>query len=84
MPPICSKCQINLRPVKNGVEVLELADFGPYRLWEADEYECPRCRIRIITGFGFSPYTEHHKDDFTRLLEAARSRPATFRQWEWG
>ena len=81
MRPICSQCQIDFRPVKNGVEVLELADFGPYRLWQADEYECPACRVRIITGFADHPYAEYYQDKFKQALEAARNHPDTFRQW---
>lgn len=48
---VCSGCKVEFRCAKNGVEVVDYASFGPYKIWEADEWECPSCHVRIITGF---------------------------------
>ena len=37
----CAKCQVELHAVENGVYILEMADFGPYKLWNADKWGCP-------------------------------------------
>lgn len=58
---VCSMCEIEFKPVKNGVEVVEFSDNGPYKLWEADEWECPDCNIRVVTGFAQQP--THRNDD---------------------
>ncbi len=54
-PTVCSSCQIDFRPSKNGVELVDYADFGPYKIWEADEWECPGCHTKIVTGFADQP-----------------------------
>lgn len=43
MKLLCSKCRIEYKPVHNVVLVVEYAAFGPYKLWEADEWACPSC-----------------------------------------
>lgn len=51
--PICSPCQIGMRPHHNGVTVIETAHNPPvpYRLWCADEWMCPVCGATVIVGF---------------------------------
>jgi len=66
--PVCSKCEIELRPIKNGVQVVEHSVNGPYKIWDADEWECPECRARIVMGFGANPLAAHYEDHFKRLL----------------
>ena len=66
---ICVKCQKQMRPEKNGVFVLEKADFGPYQIWHADLWKCPQCEVEIIAGFGARPYAEHYEPGFTGFLE---------------
>jgi len=56
--PVCIKCNTELRPEEVGVELLDMAEWGPYQLWNADLWKCPSCGIEIIVNFG--NYGEHH------------------------
>jgi hypothetical protein len=50
---------------RNSVTVEErLEDQAPYKLWDADLYECPSCHHQVITGFGQSPLAEHYQPDY--------------------
>lgn len=50
---------------KNGVTVEELLeDGGPYKLWDADLYECPECGIEVFTGFAKQPLAEHYQPTY--------------------
>jgi len=44
----------------------------PYKVWEADLWECPECHHQLITGFGMRPLSEHYKDDFEKLSATAK------------
>jgi hypothetical protein len=45
---------------KNSVTVEELLEDGsPYKLWDADLFECIECGVEVITGFGKGPIAEH-------------------------
>lgn len=54
-PIVCSNCQVEFKSSKNGVEVVDYTSFGPYKIWEADEWECPGCHTEVITGFADRP-----------------------------
>ena len=66
--PVCVKCEVDLRPSMNEVNVIEYSDNGPYKIWEADEWECPECHIRVIIGFGDAPFAHHSQEDFDEVL----------------
>jgi hypothetical protein len=52
-------CGRFMRCKKNAVAVEELTDDGaPYRLWDADLFECPGCHVQVITGFARQPFAE--------------------------
>lgn len=72
MRPICSSCEVEMQPTNNNVVVVTHANFGPYTLTNADEYTCPKCGHRIITGFALYPYAEHFEEDFKERLEAIK------------
>lgn len=58
-------CGRFMRVTKNSVTVEEqLETGGPYKLWDADLYQCPDCGARVITGFGRSPMAEHYQPDY--------------------
>ena len=59
LTPICVKCRLEMRCVKNNrlVRDPEVGGF-PSTYWLGDEYECPDCRSRIVTGFG-KPLARH-------------------------
>lgn len=76
MKLLCVACEVEMKPSVNGVDVIEYASFGPYKVWFADEYACPNCGVKIVTGFANSPYV-HHMPEFEErlasvLLENAR------------
>lgn len=68
---VCTPCQLELKPIKNGVIVVEHSGHGPYTLWEADEWACPECGVTVVAGFADQPYARNCQSDFTQLLEYA-------------
>lgn len=63
-------CGRFMRVKKNSVTVEELLEDGePYKLWDADLYECQECGAQIITGFGREPMAEHWQPDYTAQRE---------------
>lgn len=68
--PICSHCEVEMRPYKNDIVVVDYAHDPPqpYQLWSADECHCPKCGYRIIVGFGDSPYVRHFEEMFTERV----------------
>ena len=70
--PVCVKCEVDLRPETNGVKVLDHANFGPYKLWDADLWKCPICEIQVVIGFGSLPLSEHYKNGFKEAVERAK------------
>lgn len=66
-------CGRIMRVKKNSVTVEELLEDGqPYKLWDADLFECVECGVEIITGFGKGPIAEHYEPTY----EAQRARLA--------
>jgi hypothetical protein len=58
-------CGRFMRVKRNGVTVEELTETGtPYKLWDADLWECVECGVEIITGFGKSPLAEHWQERY--------------------
>ena len=72
--PVCSKCELEFKPVKNEVEVLDFSDNGPYEITFADEWECTGCQFRIVVGFGDGPYARHYENLFDRAISMANER----------
>jgi len=53
---------------KNSVTVEErMEDGAPYKLWDADLWECPECGVEIISGFAAHPLAEHWHADFAAM-----------------
>ena len=75
--PICSACHVEMRCSLNGVVVVDHASFGPYALWNADEWECQSCAHKIIIGFGDGPSDRHFEETFPAALA---SIPAELRR----
>jgi len=64
MLPVCCNCECEMNPSKNGRVVEYFANrFRSDRLVAGDEYECPGCEARIVTGFG-KPFKEHGERDY--------------------
>src|SRR5262245_8632103 len=57
---VLCQCGRFMRVKQNSVTVEELTEDGsPYKLFDADLYECVECGHEIITGFGRWPIAEH-------------------------
>jgi hypothetical protein len=65
---ICPYCQCEYRMETAGVNVIEMAAFGPYRIWRADMWACPGCGQRIIAGFSAKAH-EHYEPDFREIYQ---------------
>ena len=72
--PVCVKCNTEFRPERNGIGLLDMADFGPYRIWEADLYKCPKCGTEIVVSFGHQAISEHYQDEFEGYLNYKREK----------
>jgi hypothetical protein len=75
-------CGRIMRVLKNSVTVEELlADGEPYKLWDADLFECIECGTTVITAFGRYPLAEHYQADYaeqrSRLLPVYPARHRT-------
>lgn len=67
---VCVKCQCELKPETNGTTVVEMASFGPYKVWDSDTWKCPGCGVEIVSGFSSKPIREdHYAEDFSAWLE---------------
>ena len=66
--PVCIKCNCELQPERNGVGVLDMANFGPCDLYDADLWKCPRCGIEVVGGFASGPIASHYKEGFQEII----------------
>ena len=69
MTELCIKCKVSYVTIKQGVTVEETADFGSYKLYEADLKECPKCKNRIIAGFAKEHFAEHYQEGYKEALK---------------
>ena len=82
---LCVNCQIELRPKKNGVDVLTMshqpapAPPTPYQAFQADLYRCPGCGLEVVAGFALHPWGEHYQEDFGARL---KQRASLFHDYE--
>jgi hypothetical protein len=67
--PVCPECECEMRPETNGVGVLDTTDNGPYALWDADLWKCPKCNKKVVGGFSYLPMSEHFRADFLALVK---------------
>ena len=74
MTEICLKCCVAYITKKQGIVVNELAEFGSYKLWEADLKECPVCHNQIISGFAQKNFSEHYQIGHKEQLEKAKEK----------
>jgi hypothetical protein len=70
---VCTTCKTELRPSHNGTLVIEMASFGPYKVWNSDTWKCPGCGVEIVAGFANNPLRQdHYSDDFPEWLEKVK------------
>ena len=79
---VCATCRIELRPKTTDIIAVEMAGFGPYKLWHADLWECPQCHIRVVLGFAHRPFAEHYEPEFADVLAKAKRRSSTVVFWQ--
>ena len=72
--PVCTRCCCELHPEKNGVGVLDTNDNGPYELFDADLWKCPKCGIEVVGGFGCGPISAHYQPDFKKQIAFYQER----------
>ena len=66
----CASCQTYYAARQNGVYVLETMDDGtPYKVWQADLYECPSCGHQLVAGYAGQALAVKHEDNFNFYLE---------------
>lgn len=64
-------CGRFMRVKKNSVTVEEqLEDGSPYKLWDADLFECVECGVEIIAGFARQPFAEHFQPTYADVRKA--------------
>jgi len=78
---ICIKCQVELRPKKNGILMLEMATFGPMALWSSDLWYCPCCSMEAVIGFGEKPIIRSSDQDFDEQLTKYRKGSTIIPFW---
>jgi hypothetical protein len=79
---ICVKCNLEMRPAKNGQPVESMTEEGPYQLIMGDKYQCPECGADVVTGLANKPMAEHFQENYGELREACASRDgAIVRFW---
>ena len=68
--PVCVQCETDMRPETNDTTVVEMASFGPYKVWLADVWKCQSCGVEIVAGFGRQPIRDdHYAPDFQQWLQ---------------
>lgn len=72
--PVCVKCQCEFQVCKVGTQVIEMAVFGPYKIWEADMLKCPGCGMEIVAQFAERPVSEHYRPEFDVLLASVKQQ----------
>ena len=77
--PVCVGCEVEMKPEKNGVGVLDMAEFGPYKIWDADLYKCPECGCEVIVGFAHFAIAEHHEGNFESAVQAYRDKERLYK-----
>lgn len=76
LTPICVPCRLQMKITQNHCLIRDPeAASGPSTYWLGDEYECPQCGARIVTGFG-APMHGHPGARFGEALEFRYELPA--------
>lgn len=73
---ICPACHVQMKTTKIGQPVELMTVDGPYQLFMADQYGCPKCGHEVISSLGPAPISEHYRPEYPEIrarLEAAES-----------
>ena len=78
---VCAKCNRAMRPKKNGVAFVEMAQDRPYKLWAADLWQCQDCGAEMLyTDSRQTPIAEHFQAEFAAKL-ASYNTPYQAKEW---
>ena len=83
MKLVCVKCEGEMRPRNNDAAVVEMANFGPYKLWNADIWACPGCGFEVVAGFAQKPFAEYFEQGFLGALEHTKQTRRLVHDYEW-
>ena len=64
--PICGKCLAHFKPIKLGLTLEMVADWGSYYKIKADLYECS-CGNQIYTAYAKERLMEHWEQGYDRI-----------------
>ena len=69
--PICVKCETQFQQIKTGIAVVDMFSSPPkpYQIWLADLFECPVCKVQIVSGFADRPLAHHFEADLKHWLQ---------------
>lgn len=69
--PVCVKCQLEFRCVKNGVSAVFMSGNPPqpYQIFDSDKWQCPKCGFEILSGFGREALSDNWMTNFQLYLE---------------
>lgn len=83
MPPVCVKCEIEMRPKKNAVMLEVMTDERPYQVYSADLWECVECHAEVVVGVARNPRLEWWEDGYQQKLKGiiATERTIQIRCW---
>ncbi len=82
--PICCECSLEMRIYHTGAKVVEL--YGdpekpsPYKIWNGDEYQCPKCKDRVVVHFGNNP-RNHFDTGFAKQIAYLKAQDETPVYW---
>lgn len=85
--PACVPCQRFFRPKQNGYRCTEMMPvvpdalpgtaepekWEPYKLWNADLWECNGCGAQIVVGWGNRPVSQDYLPNFAEALKTSQS-----------
>lgn len=81
-PVVCLRCRIPFRPLKNDVTAEAYVGDDPYYKVRCDAWQCPRCGVKILIGFGNAPFTEAYMPNYNSGSRSFRSSVSFQLNWE--
>jgi len=76
---VCVKCEKELKPYKSGAYLVEMFQSNSeiYKIWQCDIWQCPVCKVKIVSGYGGNPIRQHFDLDCKQYLETIKTDGAT-------
>ena len=60
--PVCYRCHVPMSYTFEEAMVAYPED-APHTIWAASVFECPRCKVRVVSGFAMEPLVRNAKPD---------------------